>query len=123
MIVRKAMTTARTEGCTVGQLSRVLHYAGTSSLGEAFTMYAEYFKVFQEYCNNLDYARNRVDACKKHEVFKRAFKQCQEDPRSKGMDLHNWLQSELRPRPRARPFRGCPRPDLHGVACQGQISI
>ena len=92
VIVRKAMTTARTEGCTVGQLSRVLHYAGTASLGEAFSMYAEYFKVFQEYCNNLDYARNRVDACKKLEVFKRAFRQCQEDPRSRGMDLHNWLQ-------------------------------
>ena len=27
------------------------------------------------------------------QVFKRAFKQCQEDPRSRGMDLHNWLQS------------------------------
>lgn len=92
VIVRRAMTTARTERCTVGQLSRVLHYAGTASLGEAFSMYAEYFKVFQEYCNNLDYARNRVDACKKLDVFKRAFKQCQEDPRSRGMDLHNWLQ-------------------------------
>ena len=68
VIVRKAMTTARTEGCTVGQLSKVLHYAGTASLGEAFSMYAEYFKVFREYCNNLDTARNRVDACKKLEV-------------------------------------------------------
>ena len=116
VIVRKAMTTARTEGCTVGQLSKVLHYSGTESIGDVFSMYAQYFKVFEEYCNNLDHARNRVDACKKLEVrlhargrantvtraegvarfaqvFKRAFKQCQEDPRSRGMDLHNWLQS------------------------------
>ena len=69
VIVRKAMTTARTEGCTVGQLSKVLHYAGTDSIGDAFSMYAQYFKVFQEYCNNLDHARNRVDACKKLEVL------------------------------------------------------
>jgi len=88
------MTTARTEGCTVGQLSKVLHYAGTDSIGDVFSMYAQYFKVFEEYCNNVDHARNRVDACKKLEVFKRAFKQCQEDPRSRGVDLHDWL---LRP--------------------------
>ena len=25
------------------------------------------------------------------QVFKRAFKQCQEDPRSRNADLHNWL--------------------------------
>ena len=68
VIVRKAMTTARTEGCTVGQLSKVLHYGGTDSIGDVFSMYAQYFKVFQEYCNNLDHARNRVDACKKLEV-------------------------------------------------------
>ena len=69
VIVRKAMTTARTEGCTVGQLSKVLHYAGTDSIGDVFSMYAQYFKVFEEYCNNVDHARNRVDACKKLEVL------------------------------------------------------
>ena len=27
------------------------------------------------------------------QAFKRVFKQCQEDPRSGTMDLHNWLMS------------------------------
>lgn len=69
VIVRKAMATARTKGCTVGQLSKVLHYSATESIGDVFSMYAQYFKVFEEYCNNLGNAGKRVDACKKLEVL------------------------------------------------------
>ena len=107
VIVRRAMTTARTEGCTVAQLSKALHYEATESVGDCFSMNAKFFMVFREYCNNLNNAVNRIDACKKLEVFKRAFKGCQEDPRSRGMDLNNWLMSAppLPHPPRAPRFR------------------
>ena len=69
VIVRKAMTSARTEGCTVGQLAKVLHYEATDSIGDLFSQYAQFFKVFEAYTNNQDNARERVNACKKIEVL------------------------------------------------------
>ena len=39
-IVRKAMTTARTDKCTVGKLASELHYETTASVGDVFCAYA-----------------------------------------------------------------------------------
>ena len=39
-IVRKAMTTARTDKCTVGKLASELHYETTASVGDVFCEYA-----------------------------------------------------------------------------------
>ena len=47
--------------------------------------------MFQEYCNNIDNARLRIESCMKLETFKRAFRKCQEDQRAKGLNLQNWL--------------------------------
>ena len=69
VIVRKAMTSARTEGCTVGQLAKVLHYEATDSIGDLFSQHAQFFKVFGAYTNNQDNASKRVNACKKIEVL------------------------------------------------------
>ena len=64
---------------------------GVSSLGDAYALYAEFFKVFAIWSNQLDSARSRVDACKKTDAFRRALASCQQDPRTDGADLLNWL--------------------------------
>ena len=69
VIVRKAMTSARTEGCTVGQLAKVLHYQATDSIGDLFSQHAQFFKVFGAYTNNQDNARERINSCMKREVL------------------------------------------------------
>ena len=48
-------------------------------------------QVFAVWSNHLDSARNRVSACKKLDTFKRAMLKCQQDPRTDGLDLLNWL--------------------------------
>ena len=53
--------------------------------------------MFQEYCNNIDNARLRIESCMKLETFKRAFRKCQEDQRAKGLNLQNWLMRPNQP--------------------------
>ena len=50
------------------------------------------FHVAQEWIYHLDSARARVDATKKHDAFKKMYNACLRDHRSKGLDIHNWLQ-------------------------------
>lgn len=85
------MTLTRTEGSTVDEFCRALHYS-RFSVGDAFAMHADFFKVFQFWIYNLDSARARVDATKKLDAFKKMYNACLRDARSKGLDVHNWLQ-------------------------------
>lgn len=90
-IVAAAMTATRAEGRTVDDLCKALHHARYCA-GDAFVLHADFFKVFQGWIYNLDSARARVDATKKHDAFKKMYNACLRDHRSKGLDIHNWLQ-------------------------------
>ena len=73
--IAEGMTAARTSGCSLSHLACVLHGDAAKSIGDVFCEYAEYFKVYQQYTNNLDAAWLRVDAFKKIDVFQRAIQQ------------------------------------------------
>ena len=77
---------------TLGSLARALRPAGsTMAIGEAYDTYAEFFRVFSAWSNQMDSARNRIDACKKLDDFRRTLHRCQLDERTERADILNWL--------------------------------
>ena len=57
-------------------LSQVLHRRGLQSVGSSISNAAETFRIFQQWANNSDNARNRVDALTKQDLFRHAFQEC-----------------------------------------------
>ena len=76
---------------TVATLAHALRGAKAGSVAEAFLAFADDFKVFSVYSTGLETARSRVDAIRKLESGRAALFQCQQDVRTSGLDIHNWL--------------------------------
>ena len=76
---------------TVATLAHALRGTKAGSVAEAFVTFADYLKVFSVYSSGLEAARSRVDAIRKLESGRAALFQCQQDVRTSGLDIHNWL--------------------------------
>ena len=76
---------------TVAALAAALRGDKAVSIAEVFLRFAEYFKVFAAYTSGLDAARSRIDAIRKLETGREVLQQCQQDSRTRGSDIHDWL--------------------------------